>query len=124
MMARKPLNETEREQKRLFDEELRKHSLDALKNIWKIANSAMDAKVRLQANQWLVEKAYGKDYQLFREEQEQQTNEMRVNFIVKQTKQVDATKVEKDLREIMDDDETFADNTEWDDWKGEDIYIP
>ncbi|MDY2814832.1 MAG: tyrosine-type recombinase/integrase [Dorea sp.] len=50
-MARKPLNETEREQKRLFDEELRKHSLDALKNIWKIANSAMDAKVRLQANQ-------------------------------------------------------------------------
>ena len=49
-MARKQLSAWETEQKKQFDEAIKKHSAQAVENIWKIANSAMDMRTRLLAN--------------------------------------------------------------------------
>ena len=55
-MSRKPLTQWQREQKEEFEKQLKSYSLTALQNIMNIADKALDQRVRLQANQYLLDK--------------------------------------------------------------------
>lgn len=67
-MARKPLNVWAKERRPEFERRLSEFSLQGLQNVIEIANRALDPRVRLQANQFLLEKILGRDYSLNREQ--------------------------------------------------------
>lgn len=123
-MARKPLSMWEQEQKKQFDEAVREYSVDALQNIWKIANNAMDVKTRLQANIWLAEKGVGKDYRAFADENmEHTTGNVTINLIPMGESYITD---KKDEQEIWDaENNLLCEDTEDDEgWGEDDIYIP
>lgn len=123
-MARKQLSAWETEQKKQFDEAIKKHSAQAVENIWKIANSAMDMRTRLLANQYIIDKFVGKDYRVCKEEERQQlAGTITINLLptgneYKQNKQ--------DEQEIWDaENNLLCEDTEDDEgWGEDDIYIP
>ena len=108
-MSRKPLNQWERQQKEEFEKQLKLYSLTALQNIVNIANKAVDQRVRLQANQYLLDKCIGKSYVLFDETEQKDKNLLNINLIT----------VERNKKD-------FEDSEEWEDSEGweSDVYIP
>lgn len=107
-MSRKPLTQWERTQKEEFEKQLKLYSLTALQNIVSIANKAVDQRVRLQANQYLLDKCVGKGYVLFDETEQKDKNLLNINLIT-----VESNK--KDFKE------TDVWDSEDDDW-GDEIY--
>lgn len=67
-MARKPLNVWAKERRPEFERRLSEFSLTALQNVIDIANKALDPRVRLQANTYLLDKVLGRDFSLNREQ--------------------------------------------------------
>lgn len=108
-MSRKPLTQWEREQKEVFEKQLKSYSLTALQNIMNIADKALDQRVRLQANQYLLDKCVGKSYVLFDETEHKDKNLLNINLIT-----VGSNK--KDFKET----DVWEDSEEWE----TDIYIP
>ena len=80
-MSRKPLTQWERQQKEEFEKQLKSYSLTALQNIMNIADKARDQRVRLQANQYLLDKCVGKGYVLFDETEQKDKNLLNINLI-------------------------------------------
>ncbi len=121
-MARKPLSMWEQEQKKQFDKAVREYSVDALKNIWKIANNALDVRTRLQANIWLAEKSVGKDYRAFADENMEHTaGNVTINLIPMGESYIPD---EQDEQEIWDAENTLlCEELEDGDWEN-DIYMP
>lgn len=67
-MARKPLNVWAKERRPEFERRLSEFSLKGLQNVIEIANRALDPRVRLQANTYLLDKVLGRDFSLNREQ--------------------------------------------------------
>ena len=67
-MARKPLNVWAKERRPEFERRLSEFSLTALQNVIEIASRALDPRVRLQANTYLLDKVLGRDFSLNREQ--------------------------------------------------------
>lgn len=65
---RKPLNVWAKERRPEFERRLSEFSLTALQNVIDIANKALDPRVRLQANTYLLDKVLGRDFSLNREQ--------------------------------------------------------
>ena len=107
-MSRKPQTQSERQQKQDFEKQLKSYSLTALQNIMNIADKALDQRVRLQANQYLLDKCVGKGYVLFDETEQKDKNLLNINLIT-----VESNK--KDFKE------TDVWDSEDDDW-GDEIY--
>lgn len=63
-VGRKRTTEHEKDAIKQFNALIKEHSLDAVKNIVKISNRAMDENVRLKANVWIAEKLVGKSYSI------------------------------------------------------------
>ena len=63
-VGRKRTTEHEKDAIKQFNALIKKHSLDAVENIVKISNRAMDENVRLRANVWIAEKLVGKNYSI------------------------------------------------------------
>ena len=102
-MSRKPLTQWERTQKEEFEKQLKLYSLTALQNIVNIANKAVDQRVRLQANQYLLDKCVGKSYVLFDETEQRDKNLLNINLITVESNKKD-----------------FEDSEGWE----SDVYIP
>ena len=62
MKGRKPLSVGMKQSKEQFDKELRTYSTKALKNIISIAENSFHANTRLRANEYLLDKTFGRDY--------------------------------------------------------------
>ena len=60
--GRTPLSVGMKQNKEDFNRELKTYSTKALKNIITIAENSFDANTRLKANQYLLDRCYGKDY--------------------------------------------------------------
>lgn len=117
-MSRKPLNELEREQKKLFEQELKKYSIDCLKQIYKIATTAVDMSTRLKANIWLLEKLFGKNYQCYKDETDSLMNKIDVNInVVKGNPSLDIINANTECEDS--DNWNEDDSDEW----GTDVYI-
>lgn len=121
-MSRKSLSIWEKERKEQFDKMVKGFCIEGLQNIIKIANNALDQKVKLQANIFLIEKAVGKNYTSFNDETKQTPQKVTINLVTtgdtyKQNKE--------DQQEIWDAENNLLcdDEMDDDDW-GEQIYYP
>lgn len=111
-VGRKRITEHERDTIKEFNNLVKKHSLDAVKNIVKISNRAMDENVRLKANVWIAEKLVGKNYSIADVEGNVQDNDINIVLNVR-----NATTNDSDDSESWNDDTSELDN-----WGEDDIY--
>lgn len=108
-VGRKRITEHERDTIKEFNNLVKKHSLDAVKNIVKISNRAMDENVRLKANVWIAEKLVGKNYSIADVEGNVQDKDINIVLNVKNA--------------TTNDSESWNDDTsELDNWGEDDIY--
>lgn len=105
----KRTTEHERDTIKEFNNLIKKHSLDAVENIVKISNRAMDENVRLKANVWIAEKLVGKSYSIADVEGNIQDSDINIFLNVKNATTNDA--------ESWNDDTSELDN-----WGEDDIY--
>ena len=111
-VGRKRTTEHEKDAIKQFNALIKEHSLDAVKNIVKISNRAMDENVRLKANVWIAEKLVGKNYSIADVEGNIQDNDINIFLNVR-----NATTNDSDS-EVWEED-----NSDLDDW-GKDLYTP
>ena len=111
-VGRKRTTEHERDTIKKFNNLIKKHSLDAVENIVKISNRAMDENVRLKANVWIAEKLVGRNYSITDVEGSVQDNDINIFLNVR-----NATTNDSDS-EVWEED-----NSDLDDW-GKDLYTP
>ena len=104
-VGRKRTTEHERDTIKKFNNLIKKHSLDAVENIVKISNRAMDENVRLKANVWIAEKLVGKNYSITDVEGNIQDNDINIFLNVK-----NATTNDSDDSESWNDDTSELDN--------------
>lgn len=117
--GRKPLSVGMKQNKEDFDRELKTYSTKALKNIITIAENSFDANTRLKANQYLLDKCYGKDYKAIVDETEQNTETKIMLQIVNPKQNINVDKINNEIAELTDNN----DNESWESW-GTDIYRP
>lgn len=108
-VGRKRITEHERDTIKEFNNLIKEHSLDAVKNIVKISNRAMDENVRLKANVWIAEKLVGKSYSIADVEGNVQDKDINIVLNVKNATTNDS--------ESWNDDSSELDN-----WGEDDIY--
>lgn len=117
--GRKPLSVGMKQNKEDFDRELKTYSTKALKNIITIAENSFDANTRLKANQYLLDKCYGKDYKAIVDETEQNTETKIMLQIVNPKQNMNIDKINNEIAELTDN----IDNDDNDPW-GAEIYKP
>lgn len=126
-MARKPLSVGMKQNKEDFDRELKMYSKKALKNIITIAENSFDANTRLKANQYLLDKCYGKDYKAVVDETEQNTETKIMLQIIQPKQNINVDKINNEINEITEE-LTNIENDDSEPWEepswGEDIYRP
>lgn len=123
--GRKHLSEPEREQKRKFEAELKKYSVDCLKQIYYISQKALDMSVRLKANQYILDKCIGKNYQLYKDE-EQTDKETVVNInLIPQGEVYELTEQDEqdiwnaeNMQDIIDEQDDIEEK-----WGADDYYL-
>ena len=117
--GRKPLSVGMKQNKEDFDRELKTYSTKALKNIMTIAENSFDANTRLKANQYLLDKCYGKDYKAIVDETEQNTETKIMLQIVNPKQNMNIDKINNEIAELTDNIDN-DDNGPW----GAEIYKP
>lgn len=117
--GRKPLSVGMKQNKEDFDKELKTYSTKALKNIITIAENSFDANTRLKANQYLLDKCYGKDYKAVVEETEHNTETKIMLQIVDPKQNMNIDKINNEITALTDSTDN-DDNEPW----GSDIYTP
>ena len=80
--GRKPLSVGMKHTKQDFDKQLKAYSTTALKNIISIAENSFDVNVRLKANQYILDRCYGRDYRAVVQEQKEQNIETHMTLTV------------------------------------------
>ena len=116
--GRTPLSVGMKQNKEDFDRELKTYSTKALKNIITIAENSFDANTRLKANQYLLDKCYGKDYKAIVEETEHNTGTQITLQIIKPKQEIDIDDIESEITALTDNEND--DNESW----GNEIYTP
>ena len=112
-MARRALSVWEKQQKQEFEKELREFSLQALKNVVRIANKSLDERTRLDANKYIIDKVIVRNFCLFDDLAEQDKQELRINLLTI------GTKNGKESESV----EAWSEQEQEEDW-GRDIYYP
>lgn len=121
--GRKPLSVGMKQNKEDFDRELKTYSKKALKNIITIAENSFDANTRLKANQYLLDRCYGKDYKAVVEETEHNTETKIMLQIVNPKQNINVNDINDEIIETLTDNEN-DDSEPWEEPWGEDIYRP
>ncbi len=119
--GRKPLSVGMKQNKEDFDRELKTYSKKALKNIITIAENSFDANTRLKANQYLLDKCYGKDYKAVVEETEHNKQTQITLQVIEPRQNINVNDVENEITALTDNEND--DSEPWEAW-GEDIYRP
>lgn len=117
--GRKPLSVGMKQNKEDFDKELKTYSTKALKNIITIAENSFDANTRLKANQYLLDKCYGKDYRAVVDETEHNTETQITLQIIKPKQDIDINSIENEITETLTDND---DSEPWEEPWEDDIY--
>ncbi len=120
--GRKPLSVGMKQNKEDFDRELKTYSKKALKNIITIAENSFDANTRLKANQYLLDKCYGKDYKAVVEETEHNKQTQITLQVIEPRQNINVNDVENEITALTDSTDN-DDSEPWGAW-GDDIYSP
>lgn len=122
--GRKPLSVGMKQNKEDFDKELKTYSTKALKNIMTIAENSFDANTRLKANQYLLDRCYGKDYKAVVDETEHNKQTQITLQVIEPRQNINVDGIENEITEEL----TNIENDDSEPWKepswGEDIYRP
>ena len=121
--GRKPLSVGMKQNKEDFDRELKTYSTKALKNIITIAENSFDANTRLKANQYLLDKCYGKDYKAVVEETEHKKQTQITLQIIQPTKNIIIHEINNEITETLTDNGN-DDSEPWEEPWENDIYKP
>lgn len=116
--GRTPLSVGMKQNKEDFDRELKTYSTKALKNIITIAENSFDANTRLKANQYLLDKCYGKDYKAIVEETEHNTGTQITLQIIKPKQEIDIDDIENEITALTDNENDDNESC------GNEIYTP
>lgn len=100
--GRKPLSVGMKQNKEDFDRELKTYSKKALKNIITIAENSFDANTRLKANQYLLDKCYGKDYKAVVDKTEHNTETKIMLQIVEPRQSINVNEINNEIAELTD----------------------
>lgn len=119
--GRKPLSVGMKQNKEEFDRELKTYSTKALKNIITIAENSFDANTRLKANQYLLDKCYGKDYKAVVDETEQNTETKIMLQIVNPKQNINVNDIDNEITKLTDSIDN-DDSETWEEPWGDDIY--
>lgn len=103
-----------------FDRELKTYSKKALKNIITIAENSFDANTRLKANQYLLDKCYGKDYKAVVEETEHNKQTQITLQVIEPRQNINVNDVENEITALTDNEND--DSEPWEAWGEE--YTP
>ena len=118
-MSRKPLSIWEKERKEQFDKELKEYSIECLHQVYQIATKAIDMKTRLLANQYIIDKCFGKDYRVVDSATESQASNVTINLVATGETYQPNEEDEQEIWEIEND--SIDDDTDDEDW-GNEIY--
>ena len=121
--GRTPLSVGMKQNKEDFNRELKTYSTKALKNIITIAENSFDANTRLKANQYLLDRCYGKDYKAVVEETEHNTETKIMLQIVNPKQNINVNDINDEIIQTLTDNEN-DDSEPWEEPWGEDIYRP
>ena len=124
MAGRKPLSVGMKQNKEDFDRELKTYSKKALKNIITIAENSFDANTRLKANQYLLDRCYGKDYKAVVEETEHNTETKIMLQIVNPKQNINVNDINNEITKELTNNIDNDDSEPWKEPWGEDIYRP
>lgn len=124
MAGRKPLSVGMKQNKEDFDRELKTYSKKALKNIITIAENSFDANTRLKANQYLLDRCYGKDYKAVVEETEHNTETKIMLQIVNPKQNINVNDINNEITKELTNNIDNDDSEPWEEPWGEDIYRP
>lgn len=122
--GRKPLSVGMKQNKEDFDRELKTYSKKALKNIITIAENSFDANTRLKANQYLLDKCYGKDYKAVVDETEHNTETKIMLQIVNPKQNINVNDINNEITKELTNNIDNDDSEPWEEPWGEDIYRP
>lgn len=106
-----------KQRKQDFNSKLKAYSPTALDNIITIAENSFDANTRLKANQYLLDKCYGKDYKAIVDETEQKTETQITLQIVEPRQNINVNDINDEITETLTDNEN-DDSEPW----GAEIY--
>ena len=112
--GRKPLSVGMKQTKQNFDKQLKSYSATALKNIISIAENSFDVNVRLKANQYILDRCYGRDYKAVVQEQKEQNIETHMTLtVINPRNKIDmnnlAAELEQSENTIDTEDEDWTD---------------
>lgn len=113
-MARRALSVWEKTQKQEFEKQLAEFSLQALKNVIRIANKSLDERTRLDANKYIIDRVIGRNFCLFDDLTEQDKKALRINLVTI------GTKDGKESESVEAWNTTQEQEDEW----GGDLYTP
>ena len=122
--GKKPLSVGMKQNKEDFDRELKTYSKKALKNIITIAENSFDANTRLKANQYLLDRCYGKDYKAVVEETEHNTETKIMLQIVNPKQNINVNDINNEITKELTNNIDNDDSEPWEEPWGEDIYRP
>lgn len=115
MKGRKPLSVGAKQNKEEFEEQLKGYSTKALKNIIALAENSFDTSTRLKANQYLIDKCYGRDYKAIVPEKTKQDTETHITLtVVKPTYNLDIEQINKEIEQMENTSESLDDDV-WSD---------
>lgn len=122
MRGRKPLSVGMKQNKEDFDKQLKEYSTTALKNIITIAENSFDANTRLKANQYLVDRCFGRDYRAVMPDETKQDKDIGTHItltVVTPEHTIDIENINNTIKQI----ENTTDNPEDELWET-DVYTP
>lgn len=112
MRGKKPLSVGMKQTKQDFDRQLKSYSATALKNIISIAENSFDVNVRLKANQYILDRCYGRDYRAVVPEQKEQNTEAHITLTVIEPKnKIDINEITAEIEQA--ENTLDAENEEW-----------
>ena len=122
-MSRKPLSIWEKERKEQFDKKLKEYSIECLYQVYQIATKALDMRTRLMANQYIIDKCFGKDYKALDSGVESLASNVTINLVATgetyQQNEDDEQEIWEVENNIIDDGTSDLD----DEWGEDDIYM-
>lgn len=121
-MSRKPLSIWEQENKKEFDKKLKEYSTECLSQIYNIATKALDVRTRLQANEYIIDRCFGKNYISCKEEDisEQYNRYVTINLVPIGKEYEDNPEDEEQIWMVENKNVEDIEDDEW----GTDVFIP
>ena len=116
--GRPRLDEVEKQNVSYFKTQLKKYSVPALEELFELMTNSINQDIRFKCATYILYRCYGKEF--VAERMEEQSKDIKIQFITRQGTEVDQTLIDKEEQELWNE-AIMEDDT--DDWGTDDIYL-